>query len=1022
MPRNRRHKAVRNASAEFRTEPLEVRSLLTQLVPVSDTLGTLSTAVIAQTEDEVILLDNVNDRTFGVATYHFATGEMDAVQQLPGGSLPQSSDDGKTLLSFTRNFVLGQYGSLDYYLHHRNVVTGQLETTATYHFEYSEEVLGHDQLVTRDGAYVQEYRQNGSVSYFLPWQQAAAPETVIGYSAGQHFILQKTNGHLFLTGTLGSFLLTGDGSAPLKFSNNRENILGMNGNHVMVSRYTLPVRGLVAIDVTTGMEEVFFRLPTGAAFSLLSENGGPNGAAVLTSRFFSASGSRTIVLTTDGTADGTRAFTAPDPFTYRPEQPPKEFAMWGTDRLILTSNSTDLQLWDLTTGDITPLPGTNPFGLDDFRNGVVVGNDLWFLATPAEGGIAVFRTDGITTELVYRLETSSYATLITSGENVFVLTALRGFETILYRIDAESPDPARGPEDLSAVLSADEPKRLLIQWSPVADAQHYEVEISRWNESGVLDQTMLAVHRSATLVTNEYEVNIEGLGIYAWLRIHVRSIMDSGLASLWSTTKIAVTDDVVLPSGSEFLIQNNELRLGFSPYVNPPRSIRVFASHMPGSAPIFSASSAAVQAEHDTAGTPFSDLQYYVYVPVTELPDGDYTVEFYRHYIDPFPDTRDLSLPLRNTFLPVSIRNGAIQRNPTELNVEVAGNDVELQWDGTLNANDNGFEVWVNDLSRGLVRVVHESIKAHSLAKTLPPGQYRGWVGLKNPATGVTHWSAAKDFFVFSPTPVITGPGASNWSLRPVISWTGNSTSRYEVWLSNLDTGGRISLATVDNATSWKVNQDLLPGQYAVWVRELDGNVPVSAWSPRHIFAQLDPPLNVTGGLNPGLDHTPVLTWQTRSDALSYEIYIARSGIAGAVYRQAGLSTGTHRVPVPLGNGSFTVWVRAALPNNRFTAWGTGQTLMIGATVVISRAGSLLTWNSVREATHYELWINYEGGEQAKQPKMIHEAFYTSTSFQLPTTLPAGQYRAWVRAIRAEAGSLYTSVWSAAVSFPGREQ
>ena len=86
--------------------------------------------------------------------------------------------------------------------------------------------------------------------------------------------------------------------------------------------------------------------------------------------------------------------------------------------------------------------------------------------------------------------------------------------------------------------------------------------------------------------------------------------------------------------------------------------------------------------------------------------------------------------------------------------------------------------------------------------------------------------------------------------------------------------------------------------------------------------------------------------------------------------------------------------------------------MMIGAPVVLRVSGTTVSWSAVPSATHYELWINYDDGERTKQARIVYQAVYIQTSYTLLPPLPKGHYTAWIRAVRAEAGSLYLSAWS----------
>lgn len=69
----------------------------------------------------------------------------------------------------------------------------------------------------------------------------------------------------------------------------------------------------------------------------------------------------------------------------------------------------------------------------------------------------------------------------------------------------------------------------------------------------------------------------------------------------------------------------------------------------------------------------------------------------------------------------------------------------------------------------------------------------------------------------------------------------------------------------------------------------------------------------------------------------------------------------------------------------------------------------MATWNAVSTAATYELWVNRVSSDA--QGKVFYNA---SASSGVNVSLPAGEYRGWVRAI-GERGQ--TSWWSFAVTF-----
>ena len=342
---------------------------------------------------------------------------------------------------------------------------------------------------------------------------------------------------------------------------------------------------------------------------------------------------------------------------------------------------------------------------------------------------------------------------------------------------------------------------------------------------------------------------------------------------------------------------------------------------------------------------------------------------------------------------------------------------VQFAWREPLAPDQQEYQLWVSDLSRGTPRIINESLRGDSVEHSLPNGHYRAFIGRKDSITGKIIWSAPVEFIISTQVPELINPLARGAVRRPVFRWAGNERATYEVWLGDLGQGTRVALNRASGSTQWSPSIDLPLGRYALWVRELVTDTVASNWSLRHVFIQDEPAVVVTGGLNPGLNQTPRITWESPVDASNYELWISRTGVPGAVYSVKNLRGTNHRLARPIGNGTFTVWVRATLKDGRTTAWGAGHALVIDAVVQVQSSGSTLFWNSVSTANRYELWVNFESGDAAKQAKILHLPSLRSTSYDLPSTLPQGRFRVWVRALRIVGNRTSISSWSAPVEF-----
>jgi len=201
----------------------------------------------------------------------------------------------------------------------------------------------------------------------------------------------------------------------------------------------------------------------------------------------------------------------------------------------------------------------------------------------------------------------------------------------------------------------------------------------------------------------------------------------------------------------------------------------------------------------------------------------------------------------------------------------------------------------------------------------------------------------------------------------------------------------------------------LTPGQYSLRVFTNFSNLS-SNWSATYAFELYRPPVAITSSGAATVDATPTITWTSAPGAATYEVVVTKPGSAVPIYARAGISTASHRIDIPLGNGMHEIQVRAIFADGSRSSWSPVQQLLIGPAATLTYAAGKLSWSSVNAATNYELWINYLG--VPAQGKIVYQPFYAGTSYTLPSTLPKGRYQTWLRAIRAENGQLYAGAWT----------
>ena len=1021
--RTRRRNRVTSLPAS--AELCEERIVLTQLVPVPDVV---STDFVVHTSLESTLLggfDSVaGEQQAVIRSLDHESGSLSAPQILPGASSMKASVDGRLLITGVATSALTDSGDTSFnveFVFYRRSITGLYEETARYVFPTelnSGPVLApvfHD-----EGAFLMVFaRPLGRKLYFLSSTQAAEPELVASTeTASWGFHAEALGDDLFLESSeSGARQLLKNGMIGDPIRRFSRPITHVNNQLLIYGNY----QSLFSYNERTGQEEQIATVSDQPIQSLISENGGPGGKTVLLA-FASSSFS---VFVTDGTAAGTTEFKSPASVNYD-DAFPNGVLLSDTSTVIVNSYSRELWSLNISSGEWTRLLDTNEFGGDRISDLVVRDSQVWFRAQESDGDIGIYRTNGIATikefdfvERIERLsvvgnETSSW---VVEAPSVFPVVPNSG--TSLYELDSVASDLPAGPAHVSASEVADGSGRMVeIEWSPVSGALRYHVAVVPWRESGTYDFSTNNVTYPRETIETHLNLRLRPQAGYGWHTVRVRAIDASGKATDWSSTPLSLTARMVPPDQSHIHIHNNELRLG---YHFPQSADDWFRStilvHRTDDQSLIYNDASFVRFEPQTAGTPFEGSEGYSYHRLPNLSDGDYIVTFLRQYVDPNPQPVDLTLPAQQVVTWLTLRNGQIVQTPPILNVTVDPDTVQFSWTEPLAPDHQEYQLWVSDLSRGTPRIINESLRGDSVEHPLSNGHYRTFIGRKDSITGQTIWSAPVEFTVSTQVPELINPQARSVVRRPVFRWTGRERSRYEVWLGDLGTGTRVALNRGSGSTQWSPSMDLPAGRYALWVRELVTDAVASNWSVRHVFIQEESAVVVTDGLNPGLNQTPKITWESRADASTYELWISRTGVPGAVYSEKNLRGTSHRLARPIGNGAFTVWVRATLKDGRTTAWGAGYALVIDAGVQVQSSASTLFWNSVSTANRYELWVNYEGGDAAKQAKILHLPSLRSTSFDLPSTLPQGRYRVWVRALRIVGKRTSISSWSAPVEF-----
>lgn len=333
----------------------------------------------------------------------------------------------------------------------------------------------------------------------------------------------------------------------------------------------------------------------------------------------------------------------------------------------------------------------------------------------------------------------------------------------------------------------------------------------------------------------------------------------------------------------------------------------------------------------------------------------------------------------------------------------------EISWQPAGGADT--YDLWVSKMSdlgpltvqeAGILRANGLSETAYNQTGDLEAGVYRAWVRARN-STGVGSWGQPIDFAVglSKPArPAIDSVTADETNAQRVtINWdTVNQATGYQVWI--VDSSGTVVTNEIVSETSFYTDFDLTSGEnYRAWVRGVNYSFE-SDWSPVRSFvadASSDPVTIVSPGSSSSIADTarPVVEWTSPTDHGEYDVWVTKVGTSGAYLRET--TDGTSFQPqTDLPEGIYRVWVRP--PAQTGIAWSSPVTIGVGtqATVTAPTGGGVsanptIRWSAGIPGTTTQLWLNGPSG------RVLFETGLTGTSFEVPETLPDGNYTAWVR-------------------------
>jgi hypothetical protein len=318
----------------------------------------------------------------------------------------------------------------------------------------------------------------------------------------------------------------------------------------------------------------------------------------------------------------------------------------------------------------------------------------------------------------------------------------------------------------------------------------------------------------------------------------------------------------------------------------------------------------------------------------------------------------------------------------------------------------------------------------------------------------VSNYSPVYEFVITQP-PVVTAPALTTFSNHPTITWVNPpNAEKSEVWIDEV--GGQSEFVHVYNiaGTSYTPNEKLFGiGVYRVWVRTYSNTDnpattaderELSNWSVVRTFRVSTPPVLV-GPTGRTSDASPTLSWKSVPGGLSYEVWIdnntvpVRNLFANQTPNpNKGINSLSYTVPADLPIGQYTFWVRAYNASGVTSNWSLPQDFSVVTAPILSGPSEAtlnvrptFTWTNQMttldsrstgvERYEFRLYLTNSTNTSEVELPSYRRTDLTTNTYTIPTNLPFGSYRAYVRGIGKEnldtGAAATTTNWSSALHF-----
>ena len=348
--------------------------------------------------------------------------------------------------------------------------------------------------------------------------------------------------------------------------------------------------------------------------------------------------------------------------------------------------------------------------------------------------------------------------------------------------------------------------------------------------------------------------------------------------------------------------------------------------------------------------------------------------------------------------------------------VNVTGNyRVTFQWAEIPQAVS--YEIWVRSHNYQAQDEFHRTIitgTSYTPDLDFGIGNYSVWMRSLGNNNAMSSWSPVRKFSTVA-KPTITPMTKMQPTSRPTITWAPvPGAETYKVWVSNLSTGkSPLILQSGLTTTSFTPAAALPLGVYRVWVAAWSGGNSGGWSSPIDIQIA---PAPIQNDLKPTMQGEK-FSWSSVQGATSYEFQLKNLKTNELTLNISVQGTSLNQVPVLFSGTRYRWWVRARSAEGVYSLWSGpkdfiagGQTTVLTPTGTTSNTMPLFTWLAVEGAAKYELLLRRDDVTSV----ILNKKDILTNSYTPPTTLAAGNYRVWIRAINAN-GMMTT--WSAVQTF-----